>query len=377
MTTLLQITDIHVLSRNIPTIEIANQTLGLIEEAGLSIGGLENLDYLLITGDFFDDIGVMNRKDSPIASGFIVSILNICSTYNIKLRVLEGTPSHDNHQSQAFVELNEVRLNKVDLRYIEDIELWYEEDGLSFIGVPDEARANCELIKTEVARLLDTTVDNKVDIMLTHGSFSHHNLPGVVNVHDGKWYSKKVNYLVFNGHIHNRSHFLDVLTGGSVVRLSFGEEKPKGIHLVTLDRVNKTYKIDFFENKKARLLNTYEFPNLDLESILRNVRELLITVPNLSKGGVKIKADKGVSTREAVAVLSKEYPDCMFKAESLKGEGESNQVLNERDEEFDTLLKLTPMTKTNLPSLLTTKLEELNVDAEQIARCMKHLEVCL
>lgn len=362
-TTILHITDVHTLNDAVPTRRIAHEFLTVVEEAGVRLGGLQNLDYLKLTGDFFDTIGLMTREDGAAAVGLISAILNLCAVNDIKLRVLEGTPSHDNKQNKHFVELNEVRQKPCDLRYIEDIELYTEEDGLRVIAVPDKARGTCDKIKAEVAKLLSNEPSGKVDLMLTHGTYLHHHLPGVLDVHDGQWYSSKVEYLVLNGHIHTPSFRDRILTGGSLTRLNHGEEEAKGAHLITLDRTARTFEVEFIENKGATLFNTYSYPQASIEEIQEDVVRQLETAPRLAEGHIRILHPKGLPIKELVKVLGKTYPNCKLKAETLKesGEIEADRSLVDKDDAFSAI-NLKPMTKESLPGMLADKLKGQGIE---------------
>ena len=61
---------------------------------------LRMADFLIIEGDLFDRL--LNNADENlyIINQWITRILYKCRDHKVKLRVLEGTPSHDRKQSR-------------------------------------------------------------------------------------------------------------------------------------------------------------------------------------------------------------------------------------------------------------------------------------
>ena len=64
------------------------------------------LDLILLAGDIFDHLLTLPQEEVDEIQAWITELLAICAKYNILLRVLEGTPSHDWKQSRQFVNLN-------------------------------------------------------------------------------------------------------------------------------------------------------------------------------------------------------------------------------------------------------------------------------
>jgi DNA repair exonuclease SbcCD nuclease subunit len=61
---------------------------------------LKTLDLLTISGDIFDKLLTTNSADYHLAYEWLTELVLLCKRYGIKLRILEGTPSHDWQQAQ-------------------------------------------------------------------------------------------------------------------------------------------------------------------------------------------------------------------------------------------------------------------------------------
>lgn len=69
---------------------------------------------------------------------WLFQLVKFCSVNNIKLRLLEGTPSHDNRQGKIMPKLLKDWNLNIDFKYIQDIEIEYDlVNNIHILYVPD------------------------------------------------------------------------------------------------------------------------------------------------------------------------------------------------------------------------------------------------
>ena len=81
-------------------------------------------DVLVLDGDTFDKILQTTSLEYKLAVQFVSYLVQYCKLYNIKLRILEGTPSHDNKQMEAISEAVG-GFGNIDYKYISNIQIEY------------------------------------------------------------------------------------------------------------------------------------------------------------------------------------------------------------------------------------------------------------
>jgi hypothetical protein len=127
-----------------------------------------------IAGDLFDTALLFTQDEVSIIQGWMCRLMDFCSRYNIKLRILEGTPSHDNFQCRNLVCMAEQFSHKLDFKYIETLHIEKMEDiHLSVLYVPDEWSATTKQTQEQVSQLLKEASLAKVDIAIMHGMFTY------------------------------------------------------------------------------------------------------------------------------------------------------------------------------------------------------------
>ena len=126
--------DVHLGHENTPTTHIIQSF-----KTHILSDKHKDIDILFISGDLFDRLLDLNSKEVYFIIEFFNYLLSYCTVNNIRLRVLEGTPSHDWGQSQILVKLNDIRTNKCDLKYHKVLDIEYiEELNHHILYIPDE-----------------------------------------------------------------------------------------------------------------------------------------------------------------------------------------------------------------------------------------------
>ena len=97
----------------------------------------KSLDFIVIFGDWFDRKLNMNSKDAKYSTLFFERICQIAMENDIKIRIIQGTESHDNNQLEI---LDILAKNKqIDLKIIyeaDDEELFPD---FNVLYVPEES----------------------------------------------------------------------------------------------------------------------------------------------------------------------------------------------------------------------------------------------
>ena len=93
------VSDIHFGSNKNKTTNIANNLLNYLY---VNVKIIKDLDVFILAGDVYDRLLSMASLDNIIAMECLTKLCMFCKLHNIKLRILEGTPSHDNKQCKVF-----------------------------------------------------------------------------------------------------------------------------------------------------------------------------------------------------------------------------------------------------------------------------------
>ena len=220
--------DNHLFHPRVPiahTIEVLDRIIANDEHAA-------GIDILYFAGDVFDrEIPFGSDAVTPIYA-WMIRLLRFCSKYDIVLRILYGTPSHDRKQSSRFYDLIEEFKIDVDFKYVNTLSIEFiARFGINVLYVPDEWRTDPAVTLGEVKDLLAENHLDKVDFAVMHGCFQFQ-LPPIPKVqmkaHVAEEYLALVRHHIFIGHHHTFSVFDRICSHGSTTRLAHGEEGPKG-----------------------------------------------------------------------------------------------------------------------------------------------------
>lgn len=241
--------DVHLGHRKTPTLHIANSFRKCILNKQH-----KDIKVLFISGDLFDRLLDANSKDILIILELLDQLLNYCFVNKIKLRVLEGTPSHDWNQPQILPKLNDMRVeNKVDLKYFRSLDIEYMADENKYIlYVPDEwVHEHDELERQIEEKLLHHGIA-QVDIAIMHGQFQYQfaGIPYMGFHFKEDYFLKLVKGFIHVGHYHNYTSFDRIVANGSLERLAHRQEEDKGYVIV------KGTSYEFIVNPNAYIYKT-------------------------------------------------------------------------------------------------------------------------
>ncbi len=322
----LVVSDIHLGHPNTPTDYI-------VANLRKELFSYRELDYLFIAGDMFHRLLDFNNEDVYSIVSFIYDLTQFCYTTKTKLRILEGTPSHDWQQSKIFVEINQAQKNPCNLKYFTSLDIEID-DGLSVLYVPDEWAPDEQTLEDEVNMKLAQYHLKEVDIAIMHGAFSYQDPQNhVKNKFRESYFMSIVKHFIHVGHFHSHSYCMNkIIAQGSFDRLAHGEEEDKGYVIATI------YKDDlerdswtFVSNK-----NSYVYKTLELSSreTIESLRKKIVKYPKGSYIRLKMKSSHPLNEiYDQIKVLFLDY-NIRRKIESPKDTDQKELTYIEDESQF-------------------------------------------
>lgn len=254
---------------------------------------LEDLDIIWLAGDVLDKlIGLPENVVEPIQV-WMCDLLRTCKARDIKLRILEGTPSHDRGQSIEFLRLNKLTGIGADVKYFRQLQIEYIEDlDIHVLYIPDEYHTSPEETYKECVELIKDYGLERVHYIVMHGMFDYQVPKGLpLKSHNSELYQRLVYRFIFIGHVHQSSEYGLIKAPGSPECFSFGDEGIKGCWLVTVDRRDRSKdKVTFVENKTPMVFKTFDLTNSDLTVITRKLDVIGDMQPG-DRGRIKFDRD--------------------------------------------------------------------------------------
>jgi len=263
-------TDFHFGSTRTPSLS----TLRSIKHAWPDSPEMAKHDLFIIGGDWMDRLINLSQQSAYEAQEAAIHILTVCKKYDIKLRIVEGTCSHDRRQSIMFTELNTRLEIGCDLKYFQDLAIEFIDDlNLTVLYLPDEWHHDSDETLRQAKELIKANGLQKVDIAVVHGGFKYQFPLELPSLHDEVAWSELVNYAILSGHIHAHSRCLKVICGGSFNRNNHDEDGPKG-HIRLEIAKGRVRKVDFVDNPYAKIYKTINIFDLDIQDVLEQIAQL-------------------------------------------------------------------------------------------------------
>ena len=352
---ILNLTDIHLGHNRNKTVNIVNNLITFFKNYNKQI---KTVDMIVITGDVFHMLLKTYSEDYIIAMRWLTELVKYCADHKIKLRILEGTPSHDWKQCSVLTNTVKNLKEEVDFKYIDTLYVEKLSDlDTTILYLPDEFRHDATDTYQEVLNILKDNHLVKVDIMFGHGAFKYQMPDDNISYHDEISYINIVNYLISFGHVHTPSSFGIIKAPGSFDRTAHGEEHDKGGMLYTIDKGELSY--EFLVNKDALRFDTFKFNNEnDIEVIIAETDKRIKKVPEGS--WVRLLVNNEVFLSKSIKQLKTRYP--LYLVEITK-ESEKKEQLSVR-RVLDIIVEDTTfsITKDNIEGLLFKELGKTDID---------------
>ena len=338
-----------------------NKTDNIIKNLDSFFGNFtkyRDLDAIFIAGDLFDTLLDNHTPDYHNIIIWVYRLMHFCARNNIKLRILEGTPSHDWNQPRIFQTLIGVSTLPLDFKYVSNIFIEFlEEKGLYILYVPDEATESAETtLKFIKNQIIDLGI-NKVDIAIMHGMFGFQ-LNNIVTTqtHNESDYLDMVNYYIHIGHIHTHNKYARIIAQGSFDRLAHGEEEEKGAILATVDKASNISSYEFIVNKTAKIFKTINIPkHYTIEEALDRLDKQILKYPEDSF--IRIKAPKNHIVYQAFEELRKRYINYNLSKKNEEDMVTDNQLVEDityTNPEYEVIT----ITHDNIVDLITSEIRD-------------------
>lgn len=362
------LSDIHLGHPRTPTTHILRNLNKVFPDNEVT----KRLDLIILAGDVFDRLLKFSDPDIYDIELWIHNLLRMAARYNIVVRVLEGTPSHDWKQSSVFERINDNSNIGCNLKYVKQLSIeTIPELDSTILYIPDEWAGSTEVCLSQVQELMTSKGLTRVDYAIMHGHFPHQ-LPIIATkskVHDTDFYLRIVDKLIFIGHDHHFSLHERIIAHGSFDRLIHGEEGPKG-HIRAKVRSRDDFEVTFVENKGAMIFKTIQCGNWTVEEALSKLGEIVVYLPKDSRVRIVCSTDSPLAA--SMTVLENTWPGIVWSKKVEGSDGETIQdtaiLLGEND--FVPI----EITKENVIDLVMAKMVVKTADETYLAIAQQFLE---
>ena len=243
----------------------------LYKEFQLIIDNLDNINCVVIAGDYYDTKLSMASAHSVYSIKAFSDLIKVCEDKNIKVRQIKGTNSHDpENQLKNLAQI--ANSSKCDYKLILTVDEEEIFPGMKVLYIPEEYMEDSkEYYKDYFC--------NKYQLVFGHGMFEETNF-------STKQHTGMKKYPIFNskemeeicegpivfGHIHTAQRIRNrIQYTGSLVRSRFGEEEAKGFYIVEFDDTSKETNFEFIENETTMKYDTIEIkPDNQVFSLMIN-----------------------------------------------------------------------------------------------------------
>lgn len=255
------ISDIHVGAMDLEKLQEEFKCM-VIDE----IKSMDTLDFLVITGDFFDSKFYLGSKQAVTAHAMLDNLIEVCKEKGTVIRIVYGTESHENNQYDVLSVLKNNDEIKV-IKYACEEELLPE---LHVLYLPEEHLTDKNVYYKDFFEGI-----NKYDYVFGHGVIrevmkeaavtldnkeTQNSTRKRVPVFNSAELSRICKGLVFFGHYHQMDNIDDkIFSVGSFSRWIHGEDTPKGYFITECNTKKETYDFEFIENTMADNYVTISF----------------------------------------------------------------------------------------------------------------------
>lgn len=225
---------------------------------------MKKLDFIVITGDFFDHNLYLNDEATAYAVLCMKNFVYFAKKFHAKIRIVYGTESHECGQYKIFKSYEED--SDIDFKVINHVTEEELFPGMMVLYVPEEyIYSKSEYYKEFFEK------ESYYDYIFGHGIIQEAMSNAVKNMKRTKentrakipvFSSGELSYAckgkVYFGHYHVHTNINDkVFYVGSFSRWIFGEEEEKGFYIIEKD--DKNYHEEFIINSYADKYKTISF----------------------------------------------------------------------------------------------------------------------
>lgn len=330
----------------------------------------------VLAGDVFDNL--LSLPDDCVSDIQMAAarIVRLCKDMNIVLLILEGTPLHDRHQSEVFVQQNE-RLKEstgvgCELYYVDTLSIVHINSlHLDILCVPDECRSTTQVAQEDIKELMRSKGLRQVDYAVMHGCFRYQ-VPQIAKDHikfDEDFFLSIVKHLIWIGHIHQASQYERILAAGSFDRLCHGDENVKGA-LKCRIKEDGTWSAYTLENRGAKVYKSIVCNEDSVEDALIRIEK---QVKKLVPGSyVQIETSGAKPILQAHDALSTRWPDLVWSFLNRQTPKKSIEALQE-SKKYEPLI-INPST---IQELCMKRMSQDNIPSHIHARALDLLQTVM
>ena len=287
-----------------------------------------------LNGDFFDDILSFDHLGFDPIHRVVMQLFQLCERYNVTVRLLQGTWTHDRTQCKRIVEFYESGNYTFNFKFIDKIEIEeiaFKERALRFCYVPDNMPfTNSTGIIEVIKDLMMTRGWDNLDYACLHG-FTDFTFPKVLNKATHVVYEEHqfdfITKLIDVGHVHQHRAVGKMVSNGSFDRLCHGEEEPKG--LVQIDDYPSSWTLRFIHNKHPAIFNTVKIPlGAETQDVSKIIDDHMVTINTVRRINLRFELFD-LSLREAIQTyMGQNYPAVKVDIKKVgdKDEGHTRPV---------------------------------------------------
>jgi len=294
------------------------------------------LNMIVISGDIFDQLLPANGVDMNMIYLWLVELVKLCGKYDISLRVLEGTPSHDWKQFKLLYNtLMKLELN-VDLKYFDELDIEYNEKLNKYIlYIPDEWKPTPDEIYQAAKLKIEEYGLKQVDMIIMHGAFSYQLPDFLDHTLDPEKFLTLTDGPILVGHIHKHSIYKRIIVPGSFDALThdddYRKEKKGGI-LIYLEDDN-TFNVKFLLNRYALKFTTINVKDKDLDTLSKQLDKF-----RKKDVRVRLVIDNDSQLTKNLKELIQKYPELHITIKKNK-KNSNTETLNKTIKKID-IIKL-------------------------------------
>lgn len=236
----------------------------------------DNIDFVIIAGDYFHKKISANSDDATKAFQFLTRLMQICHRFDAKLRIIKGTESHDNQQLDMLESIQKIAPCDFAIRQVASDEYLFEDFRVLYL--PEEYIAPADF-DAYYAPYFST--DKAYDLVVGHGLVDK--AVFVASIQESERTMKHAPIfevselmrickgLIYFGHIHKPMQIGTFRYVGSYSRWAFGEEEEKGYYTGQYNPTDAIYVDQFRTNPYAR---KYESVKVEYPSVLSTDNEM-------------------------------------------------------------------------------------------------------
>ena len=227
---------------------------------------MKKIDFIVITGDYFDHKIYLNDRISDYAISFMDKIVKIACEHSCPIRIVYGTESHEVNQYNIFnIYENDP---KIDFKVIYTAQEEELIQGVNVLYLPEEYIYSKSDYYSKYFKNKD-----KYDYVFGHGIIQEVMTNACKHI-DTKKESKRKKVPIFKsselaeickgqvyfGHYHVNTNIADkIFYVGSFTRWMHGEIEEKGFYHTVYDKSKSKYSQKFIENYLAKKYITYVY----------------------------------------------------------------------------------------------------------------------